>query len=287
MTWFFLSVLTAMFASARDFQSKRFLDRINPLTVSWALSLFAVPALGIALSFTKIPRIDGVCALQLLGAGCALTSGWIFYIRALSASEMSLSVPMISFSPAFLLILAPVFLGEYPSPLGIVGVSLIVLGTYVLGTTRASSGLLGPFHALLRERGPRLMLGAAISFSFAATFEKAGISRSSAILFAFSENVFTSLVMIPIIYVKHRPGFAEIRANWKPLLPVGFCIAMMFICQATAMSLGPVAYVVAIKRFSVLFTVLAGGVLLKEQHLAGRLAGSAVMLCGILCIGYA
>ena len=106
MTWFFLSILTALFASARDFQSKRFLSRVDPLTVSWALSLFSMPVLGIALAFTGIPAVGLAFYLLVAGAGSVLTVGWILYIRALSVSEMSLSIPMISFSPLFLLVLA-------------------------------------------------------------------------------------------------------------------------------------------------------------------------------------
>lgn len=93
--------------------------------------------------------------------------------------------------------------------------------------------------------------------------------------------------MIPIIYLKHRAGFLETYANRKALLPIGLSVAMMFVCQASALSLGPVAYVVAIKRFSVLFSVLAGGIVLGEEQLSARLAGSTVMVCGILCIAWA
>ena len=287
MTWFFLSILTAIFASARDFQSKRFLSRVDPLTVSWALSLFSVPVLGVVLALTGIPAVDSPFFLLVAAAGSALTVGWILYMRALSVSEMSLTIPMISFSPLFLLVLAPLFVGEFPSPIGTVGVILIVIGTYVLALPRASFGFFSPFRALLHEPGPRRMLAAAGAFSFAAVFEKAGITRSSPILFAFSENVFAALVMIPIIYLKHPSGFRETRANRNALVPIGVCVAMMFVCQATSLKLGPVAYVVAIKRFSVLFSVLAGGVFLREQQLGARLAGSAVMLCGILCIAWA
>lgn len=287
MTWFFLSIFTAVFASARDFQSKKHLSRVDPLTVSWALSLFSIPFLGIALAFTKIPAVDSTFFLLVGCAATVLTVGWILYMRALSVSEMSLTVPMISFSPLFLLVLAPLFLGEIPSSVGIFGVLLIVAGTYILGAARASFGFLGPFRALLHERGPRLMLMAAGAFSVAAVFDKAGITRSSPILFAFVENLLVALLMVPIIYAKHRSGFREAFANWKILLPIGFCVAMMFVCQASAMKLGPVAYVVAIKRFSVLGSVVAGGVLLGEEQLSARLAGSAVMLCGIFCIANA
>ena len=287
MTWFVLSILTAVFASARDFQSKSHLARVDPLTVSWALSLFSIPFLGIALAFTDIPAVDSTFFLLVGSAGAVLTVGWILYIKALSVSEMSLVVPMISFSPLFLLILAPLFLGEIPSPIGICGVSLIVVGTYILGVSRASIGFLGPFRALLRERGPRLMLVAAMVFSVAAIMDKAGIMRSSAILFAFVENVCVALFMIPIVYVRHRAGFREVVANWKILLPIGFCVAMMFVCQASAMRLGPVAYVVAIKRLSVLISVLVGGLLLGEEQLSVRLAGSTVMVCGIYFIANA
>lgn len=172
MTWFFLAILTAVFASARDFQSKEFLPRVDPLTVSWALSLFSMPVLGVALAFTDIPAVDSTSCFLVAGAGSVLTVGWILYIRALSVSDMSLSIPMISFSPLFLLILAPLLFGEFPSPIGVVGVSLIVMGTCVLGVARTSFGVFSPFLALLREPGRRLMLMAAAAFSVARCLRK-------------------------------------------------------------------------------------------------------------------
>ena len=64
-------------------------------------------------------------------------------------------------------------------------------------------------------------------------------------------------------------------------------MAMMFACQSTAIGLGPVAYVISIKRFSVLLSVLAGCLLLGEGRLRERLLGSTVMVCGGYCISQA
>ena len=128
------------------------------------------------------------------------------------------------------------------------------------------------------------MLLVAGMFSVIGVIQKAGILRSSPMLFAFAENVFVSLVMIPIMLIRRRTGFAETRTRLGPLVLLGFLMAMMFICQNTAMGLGPVAYVISIKRFSILLSVLAGCLLLGEGRPRERLIGSAVMICGGYCI---
>jgi len=45
----------------------------------------------------------------------------ILYFRALAITEFSLAIPMISFSPLFLILTSSVILQEYPSRIGIIG----------------------------------------------------------------------------------------------------------------------------------------------------------------------
>ena len=50
------------------------------------------------------------------------------------------------------------------------------------------------------------------------------------------------------------------------------------------MALGLAGYVIAVKRVSILLTVLAGGLLFREEHLAVRLAAAGVILAGLVLL---
>lgn len=132
--------------------------------------------------------------------------------RALQLSDIGLAVPFLSFTPVFLLLLAPLLLGELPSAPGALGVLLVTAGGFVLAhTTRharepasvlpgpggegnggggaygasspggegAASSVLPP---LLRRpprpislRGPLLMLGVAFVWAFTSMIDKVGV----------------------------------------------------------------------------------------------------------------
>jgi uncharacterized membrane protein len=60
--------------------------------------------------------------------------------------------------------------------------------------------------------------------------------------------------------------------------------AAALICQMTAISLTLVAYVISVKRMSIMFGVIFGALIFKEQGLRERLAGVIIMQAGVVVI---
>ena len=67
-------------------------------------------------------------------------------------------------------------------------------------------------------------------------------------------------------------------------LAIGFFTASMVICHYTALSLTNVAYMIAIKRTSLIWSVLFGRLLFGETNIRERLLGSVVMVAGVVLI---
>eukprot|EP00878_Enallax_costatus_P006571 GHUV01006889.1.p1 GENE.GHUV01006889.1~~GHUV01006889.1.p1 ORF type:complete len:545 (+),score=161.78 GHUV01006889.1:647-2281(+) len=64
--------------------------------------------------------------------------GRLLYQRALSIAPLSLTVPYLAFTPAFVVLISPFFLaGEVPSPLGMLGVFVVSISGYMLGLVTA------------------------------------------------------------------------------------------------------------------------------------------------------
>lgn len=61
-------------------------------------------------------------------------------------------------------------------------------------------------------------------------------------------------------------------------------MAVLTLFHMIAVSMTLVAYAIAIKRTSILFTVLWGALLFKEKNFKERLIGAAIMLAGVLLI---
>jgi len=54
--------------------------------------------------------------------------------------------------------------------------------------------------------------------------------------------------------------------------------------HSLAITMVTAAYMIAVKRCSILFSVLAGGLYLREANFSTRLAGTAAMFAGMLLI---
>jgi len=286
MIWFILSLLSAISQSGRDLFSKRSLQSLNQYTIAFAHWFFSLPFLSVTLFFVEIPSTDMIFWLVVLVSSGSIAVASILYIKAIETSPLSLTVPMLAFTPLFLLITSPLILGEFPSLLGLAGIFLIVFGAYVLSIKDVRMGHLGPFKALAREKGSRLMLLVAIIYSIHANLAKVGIQHSNPLFFSTVRNVFASCWLLPLILPRWRNTLKEIRISSKALLAIGWFNALMFIFVSLAMELAIVPYVISVKRMTIFFSTLFGYFFFHENRIVERLIGAFTMVLGVTLMSF-
>lgn len=284
MIWMLFAFLTAFFESMKDVFSKKGLLEFDEYVVSWSLRFFALPFLLPLLLFIEIPSLGGQFWNALLINGILNSLGAIFFMKAIKHSDLSITMPMITFTPLFLLITSPLIVGEFPSLFGLIGVVLIVFGSYILNIKEKDKGYLAPFKALLKERGPRFMLLVAFIWSIAANYDKIGVLNSSPIFWVISVNLFIAIVMFPVMLYKSQKSLNQIPRNLKKLVPIGLFSAIGLTFQMIAISLTLVVYVISIKRTSAILSVLWGHLIFKEKGIKERLTGVVIMVIGVLLI---
>ena len=285
--WLFLSLLTAVFTSAQDIISKRVSTRISPYVTVWAVSFFAIPFLGICF-FWEHPSVHApVFWLALVATTMTLTTASVYFFKAIEASDLTLSIPLLSFTPLMLLITSPLIVGEFPKPLGIAGMVLIVIGCYVLFYHPQQEDFLAPFRRLMKARGSRYMLVVAVLYSIGGNLDKVGMKASSPLLWSTSLNSMVAAVSGVMMFIKVRQPVRQIKAVWPWLALLGFFMALGFLVQMNALKLAIVPYVIAVKRTSIILTALWGVLFLKEQGGRERLMAVILMLAGVFVISFA
>lgn len=281
--WVLFAVLNPLSDSFRNLFGKRASGTIDPLLISWSNNI--IPFI---LFFPGFFLIDFVWnrdfIIGLLGSGLLNTAAVILYFRAISSSDISIVVPMLSFTPLFLLVTSPIMIGEFPQPAGLVGVLLIVGGSYLLNVKAVRGGLLKPLKALLEDKGARYMLGAALIFSFTANFDKTAVTASSVPQYIISLNAFIVVSISILILLTRKFSLSALKSEKRNLLMMGALTACTFIFHMTALSMTLVAYVVSIKRSSGMISVILGGLFLKEKDIKDRAAGASIMFIGVLII---
>ncbi|NQE06765.1 hypothetical protein C5S32_12915 [ANME-1 cluster archaeon GoMg1] len=83
---------------------------------------------------------------------------------------------------------------------------LIVTGSYLLNINHSKkyrshgykNRYLAPFKALLKEKGPRLMLVVAFIWSLTANIDKIGLQNSSPLFWVIAVDIYVALLMLPL-----------------------------------------------------------------------------------------
>ena len=156
--WFIFAFLTAFFESLKDVFAKNGLKNLNEYIVAWLLSSFTALFLAPILFFIEIPSATNEFWTALLIGGILNVITIILYIKAIKHSDLFITIPLVTFTPLFLLITSPLIIGEFPNMFGLIGIFLIVTGSYILNIKEKHKGFLAPFQALLKEKGAKLML---------------------------------------------------------------------------------------------------------------------------------
>lgn len=284
MIWFLLSAFTAFLESAKDVASKKSLKNIDEYIVSWSLGFFALPFLMPLLFLIDIPKLSPKFWLMLLIGGSLNVAAIILYIKAIKCSDLSITVPLINFTPLFLLITSPIIIGEVVSFWGLVGSFLIVAGSYVLNLKEKHKGYLAPLRGLLEEKGPKLMLTVAFIWSITSNIDKIGVQNSSSIFWVVAINGFMALAILPVMLYKSRENMGQILTDFKALALIGLFNGLAMLFQMIAISLTLVAYVISIKRTSSMLSVLFGSLFFNEKGTKERFVGAMIMILGVLFI---
>jgi len=281
--WVVLTLICAFSLATSDAFMKKALRSTDEFVAAWIRLLVCVPPLLVMLLFIKAPPVDRNFYLAL-AAGLPLeVLSVVLYIRALRVSHMSLSLPFLAFTPVFLIGIGFVLLGERLTPAGIAGIVLIAVGGYVLNLGHFKYGVLEPFRAVFREHGSVLMLAVAFIYAFTASFIKLGINHSSPLFYGIVYFSVLPVVYAPLALPRLRRSRLD-AGSLKLLLVAGLFMALMAVTHVLAVSLTEVAYMVAVKRTSLLISVLYGCLLFKEGRLAERGVGTLLMLVGFAVI---
>ncbi len=284
MAGLILSLLTALSESFKDVFSKKSIYNLDEYTVSWILHLFTGLFLLPLLYFHGIPEIGDKWLIALVPAAILNVAATVLFMKAIRYSDLSITVPMIAFTPLFMLLTSPLLVNEFPSSLGLVGVVIIVIGSYLLHSRGEGDACLGPLCALAVARGPRLMLLVSFIWSFTANIDKIGLQASSPIFWAVTLHLSVALLLIPLVLIFSRHHLPQLRKEAKNLVPIGVFMALTMALQMTAIQIYLVAYVIAIKRLSTLLSVFWGYLIFREKNIRQRLLGALIMIIGVFLI---
>ena len=288
MHWINLTLLSAFFLATADALSKRYLGHYRPgelvLVRFGVAGALLLPLLLWQPWPTLSPAFWGWMATALPLELLAMR----LYMQAIRTSPLTLTLPYLAFTPAFNTLTGYVVLGETITWTGLAGIMLVVLGAWLLNMKAAQNGtglnILAPFRAITQERGSRLMLIVAAIYSLTSVTSKGALLHANPAFFG------------PFYFVVLGAASALLFASrdvssWRALgkhpwahLGIGAFMAGMVVTHFYAIEHVEVAYMIAVKRTSLLFGILYGAWLFKETGTGTNLVAGIMMVLGVYLI---
>ncbi len=288
MEWLPLTLLCAFSLASADALIKGALGDYSAWELAFVrltLTALIVSPLLFAQPFPELPLVFW------LWVGCIVPLeilAMLLYNRAIRDYPLSQTLPYMAFTPVFVILTGFLLLGEAVSGQGLVGILLVVAGAWLLNFQQASlrawhSWLLPLLH-IFRHPGALMMMAVALLYSFTAVGGKGAMQYMPPELFGPFYFTLVGLVLIPMLGVTRPKAFVRIWRRPLPVIGTAALMGVMLVTHFIALNKVEVAYMIAMKRTSLLFGILYGAYLFKEPGLASHLMAGLVMLSGVALI---
>ncbi len=257
------------------------------LVSGWAMligSLFFMPTL---LSHWPLPE-------QIWPYVIASTITEIAYMLLLTSAyrygDFSVVYPIArGAAPALIACWAALFLGEKPGTTGLLGLVAIILGLAAVGSerllTRANRS------AQLPIQGLALMLafGVAIMISIYSTIDAAAVKLVNPLAYT-TLIFFTTGMGQTLLLTRHRGLSSSLNVlshhRWR-IIAVGLLMLGAYLIVLQVYATSTVSYAAALREVSILMSAIVGWRFLGERFGLARLAGSILIVGGIILIASA
>ena len=210
---------------------------------------------------------------------------YICLVAAMRTGDLSIYYPITRSSPLFIVIVSFTFLGQRYPWMMLAGIALVLIGAFLIQYRRGT----GLFHQ------PRTLAAAALAMCFHGVITLAdaeAMRHVEPMAFMFLQY----LILIPVmalVFSATRPAgrsvYQHLAIGWLRT-PVRFFLAgftayvSYFLILTSFQMGGDAAAVSSVRQISVPFSVLLGGLILKEARMTGRLAWSSLLAAGIVLI---
>jgi len=257
----------------------------HPLIVNFLtyfiLSLFC----AVALFFLKIPTLHSGFWLYAILGGITGALGNGFLVKALQMGDLSVLGPINSYKSLVGIIVGIFLLSEIPNLWGLLGVVLIIYGSYfVLDTTDTRFS-----WKLLEKPEIRFRIWAMVLTAVEAVFVKKVILASSTAVAFMSWCIFGALFSFFFLFFNrlNMPTAFSKTVHPKYLgkfLLLVTCVGTMTFTTNYVFDHMQVGYALSLFQLSTIMSILFGYKFFSEKEIGKKMVGAVIMIAGSVMI---
>lgn len=269
---------------ANVFQKKLTAAGRNPLVVNLSTyAILSVACLLFVFQFAWLQLPKEFWLYSLLG-GAVGASGNSFLVKALERGDLSVLGPVNSYKSIVAMITGFFMLGEVPNIYGLLGVAIIIYGSYFVIDTMPE----GFSWKVFKRKDIQYRIWAMILTAIEAVIIKKIIIVSSVTIAFISWCWFGALFSVFILYLQKINIKAEVSKTGKVelyyFLLIAICVGIMQFATNFSFQHIQVGYALSFFQLSIIVSVLLGYKIFKEENLRKKLIGSVVMIAGAVLI---
>jgi drug/metabolite transporter (DMT)-like permease len=291
MDWLSLSLLCAFSLASADAATKAWLGDYAARELT--LVRFGVTGLILSPLLAGIGPLGGLPPefwLWVLALVPLEMAAMLLYMKAIRDHPLSLTLPYLAFTPVFVILTGYLLLGERISPEGTAGILLVVAGAWLLNLEHASLGNWrswgAPLAAIFHEPGSRMMLGVALLYSLTSAMGKGAMRYMDPHQFGAFYFVLLGVAAVMVFGLSRPRLLTSVWRRPRAVLLVALLNAAMVYTHFLALQRTEVAYMIAVKRTSLLFGILFGAIFFHERGLAVHVLAGGLMLAGVFLIAW-
>jgi len=286
--WLFVAARIVANPVSNVFQKK--------LTQRCASPIFIIAATFGLLAITVAPifllpialEVDSPFWPNIIACDVLAVAGNVLIVAALERSDLSVLGPINAYKSVVSLVLGIFLVHEIPTPLGIAGVLLIIVGSYFVIDRDEQLPRRNAFVQFFRERGVQLRFAALFLSATEAIFLKRALLASSPL----TTFVFWCVLSLPMaavvtwLLLRNRlpVEMAVFGQNWLTYVWLAFTTGVMQFSTLYTFGKLQVGYSLALFQLSTLLSVILGHRYFQEQNIRKRLLGTLIMVGGAVMI---
>lgn len=250
----------------------------NPVCINFInyllLALISIPLIFFV---NHPPLLHGFWIWTILGGISGALCNY-FMVEALKYGELSVLGPINSYKAVIGLIFGIFLLGEIPNIFGILGILLIIAGSYFIFDTFN-------FFKIAKQKDIRYRFYALFFSALEAIFIKKVILLSSVGISFITSCILGAIFSFIILRVNKVSVIPHPKAKSSLLyILTALCFGLMTYTTAAVFKLINVGYALSLFQLSILVNLFFGWKLFKEKHILKKLAGSIIIIIGAITI---
>jgi uncharacterized membrane protein len=293
--WLIYALLGAFTKSFGSVYRKPLGESIDVVEGVWLSHGFSVLVFIVILLFTdQLSDLVGIAYeyfwIALVASMIGITAQYAFLIAA-KLDDVSRVVALFSFIPVINMFGSAFFLDEIPSLFGLLGVFLVVAGTYtVYLETTTNRRWFDPFMILVKSKSFPFVVIVVVCWGIIPIIDKSSVVDINLVVWGTYVVSMMWLIMSLVVLAKTVKTQRLPKFTKKPLgsaMKVGLGEGLGYMFGLMALSQAYVAYAQSLRRFDILFSAGLSRIILKEKVSMNHIYGVIIMIAGTIAIALA